>query len=183
MATSSLRSRVFFPKLGDDWDVTSRALSEDEEQEGEEEPTYAIYQSPCTYRASNDEFLPEQIDKFDVCDTTFYGGCLEEPPATDAADIVELEIAFDFELWHRRRSSASKTLQHLEAVILEHVASVLGLNDCDDSGRRRMESQHDLTDEELDLLVGISSNPEDFEDEDFGKFFLVLGQAISNGFF
>mmetsp|Transcript_77386 Transcript_77386/g.116346 ORF Transcript_77386/g.116346 Transcript_77386/m.116346 type:complete len:371 (+) Transcript_77386:123-1235(+) len=177
MATSPLRSRVYFPELnGNLFDADSSRGLESEEEASDEEFTYALYESPCTLQASNEEFTSEQIDAFEVCDTTFYGRCLEEPPDTD--DAVAYQIAFDFELWHRRLASVSRTLEHLEPVMLDHVASVLGLKDCPtrQRRRRRLQGAHDLTDEELDLLVGISSAPGDFEDEDFDECHVPVGR-------
>ena len=173
MSTSSLlRSRVHFPEVlkrprelqPESYTEVSSASSDGDGEASEssslvtfEELNYDTYKSPCAFRASNDEYEPTDIDEFEVCSRTFYGGCnlpqgidenaIENDVATQQAqDIFELEILFDFELWRRRNASPIKTLQHLEPVLLEHVASVVGLKDCmnDDSNN--------------DVVVAVDSN-------------------------
>jgi hypothetical protein len=150
-------------------DTSSRRL----ESKEEEEFAYDLYESPCLQKASNEEFSPKTIDNFDVCESSFYGGCFEDVAAMEKKykdDLYEMTIYFDYELWCRDGAIPDRTIQHLEDAMLDHLAAVLGLKTC---GRRVQESQggyaHELTDVELDRFIGLSRTPMDFKDADFGK--------------
>jgi hypothetical protein len=151
-------------------DIPPRRLESSEE---EEEEYYDLYQSPCLQMASNEEFSPKQIDNFDVCDSTFFGGCFEDETAMKKKykdDLYEMTIYFDYELWYKDGAIPTRTIQHLEDAMLDHLAAVFGLKTC---GRRVQQSQgeyaHGLTDDELDRFIGLSRTPMDFIDADFGK--------------
>jgi hypothetical protein len=172
-----LRSRQFFPELHA-LEGSNRRL---ESSADEEALAYDLYESPCILEVSNDEFSPKTIDTFDVCDLDFYGGCME-----DAGDLVntysgdelfELKVYFDYELYYRNGANPVITRQHLEGTMLEHLASVLTLNTCDSGTDRRQQRQaqqsranlHDFSDKVLAQLLGISREPSDLKDADFGK--------------
>jgi hypothetical protein len=179
--TMSLRSSrpQHFPRL-ESLDIPSRGLESGEEEEEylyeeeEEEYEYDLYQSPCLQMASNEEISQERIANFDVCDTSFYGGCFEDVAAVEKMnkeeDLYEMTIYFDYELWYKDGTAPRRTIQRLEATMLDHLAAVLGLKTCE---RRVQDSQgeyaHELTDDELDRFIGLSSTPLDFKDADFGK--------------
>jgi hypothetical protein len=116
-----------------------------------------------------------------VCDLDFYGGCFDDSEDLENSyrgdDVLELSVNFDYELYYRNGAIATRTIQHVEGAMLEHLAAVVGLNKCGDPDRRqrrRVQSDpqylHDFTDEQLEMFLGISIEPLDFIDPDFGKY-------------
>ena len=172
-----------FPELEALDASTARELSESEE-ESEEDLFYDYYKSPCLFEASNDAYSPEKIDAFEVCQTNFYGGCHEDLQSLETSfpndDLLEVNILFDYELRYRNRANVTRTIQHLEGTVLEHLATVIGLSECDESGgdrqrlRRKLQQArkdyiHHFSDEQIENLLGISHDPLDSQDPDFGK--------------
>jgi hypothetical protein len=70
-------------------------------------------------------------------------------------------------------------LQHLETIVVEHLAEVVGLSRraCDPSGRQSY--VHDFSDEELGKMLAISSEPTDFLDPDHGTFTKRVANEIN----
>jgi hypothetical protein len=150
--------------------VNANQLSEDED---EELPFY-VYESPCLFKASNEEFTPQEIDNFEPCTTDFYGGCVEEASVLDNDDSIDVQ--FDYELYYSVGSSITQTLAFLEGTMLEHISAITGLKECDDRrldvpilAHRRLPQYHDFSEEELLLFSGVTSEPVDQVDTSVGE--------------
>lgn len=197
MAKSALRPitypRVVFPPLEpllvwekDDEDPRQLQVKNDDES-----IPFDIYESPCALYASNDKFSPTDVEAFGQCNTTFYGGC---SPFDDLAELegaaasntttapslyYRLDVKFDYELYRRVGSNETKTLKFLEAVMIDHLAAVLGLKGCNttitdnsnsnNNRQRQLQRYHPFTKSELKNFVAITSEPLDYYDPDFGK--------------
>jgi hypothetical protein len=152
--------------------MNARQLPEDED----EELTFDVYESPCTFAASNDEFTPQDIDAFEPC-KNFYGGCVEESSVLDNDDSIKiLDVAFDYELYYSVGSNITRTLAFFEGTMLEHISAVTGLTECDDRrldvpelGDRRLPRYHDFSEVELLLFSGVTSEPVDQIDTHVGE--------------
>ena len=148
-----------------------------EDEDEDEEFTYAVYESPCIIKASNDEFTPQEIDAFEPCTTDFYGGCVEEAAILDTDSTIKiLDVAFDYELYYSVGSNITRTLAFFEGIMLEHISAITGLTECDNRRLdvpilvdRRLPEYHDFSDEELSLFSGLTSAPLDQVDTDIGE--------------
>jgi hypothetical protein len=142
---------------------------------------FDVYISPCLVEASNDPFTPEDIDAMKICDQDFYGSCVDDIADFNTTGLFKLGITFDYELHYQIGANFTKTLAALEASMLEHLASVVGLNDCQ-QGRNlrnrqlRFRQLQLLSESELSRFEGVSSLPLDTKDPYWGKHIVVMSQ-------
>jgi hypothetical protein len=182
-------------------DARQLQLQEEEDEESTSTSTFDVYESPCTIKASNEEYSPQDIDAFAPCTTDFYGGCVEEASVLDNDDTIKiLDVAFDYELYYSVGSNITRTLAYFEGTMLEHISAVTGLTECDnrrldvlvppveldlDLVDRRLPRYHDFSDEELLLFSGLTSEPLDQVDTDMGEeyqcVFVVCRTVSSTG--
>jgi hypothetical protein len=150
-------------------------LDPDDEWKG-----FALYISPCAIEASNDPFTAEEIDAMKVCEQDFYGGCIDDIAEFNTTGLFQLRTAFDYELHYQTGANFTTALAALEASMLEHVASMVGLSDCEQGrklrNRRSRVRQLQLLESELSRFEGVSSLPLDRKDPDWGKHIAVLSQ-------
>jgi hypothetical protein len=139
---------------------------------------FDIYISPCVIEVSNDAFTPEDIDAMKVCEKDFYGGCIDDIAGFNATGFLQLDTSFDYELHHQKGANFTKTLAALEATMVEHLASLVGLSDCQQEGRnlRNRRSLVRQLESELSRFEGVSSLPLDTKDPYWGKHTVVLSQ-------
>jgi hypothetical protein len=146
---------------------------------------FDVYSSPCVIEASNDPFTPEDIDAMKVCDRDFYGGCIDDIADFNTTGLFQLGVPFDYELHYQIGANFTKTLAALEAGMLEHIASLVGLNKCEQgrnlrNRRLRARQLQLLSESELSRFDGVSSLPLDRKDPYWGKHCVVF--AICFGF-
>eukprot|EP00535_Pseudo-nitzschia_heimii_P008601 CAMPEP_0197176730 /NCGR_PEP_ID=MMETSP1423-20130617/2550_1 /TAXON_ID=476441 /ORGANISM="Pseudo-nitzschia heimii, Strain UNC1101" /LENGTH=564 /DNA_ID=CAMNT_0042626139 /DNA_START=112 /DNA_END=1806 /DNA_ORIENTATION=+ len=86
----------------------------------------------------------------------------------------------------RNRGDPIPALEHLEIIVLEHLAEVLGLTsrgcnleESSNSSSMRRNYQHDFSDEDLGRILAISSEPEDLLDPNHANCIVPVDAAIS----
>ena len=142
---------------------------------------FDVYISPCTIEASNDPFTAEEIDAMKVCDQDFYGRCIDNIADFNTTGLLQLDTTFDYELHYQIGADFTKTLAALQASMLEHVASMVGLSDCQQgrnlrNRRVRLRQLQLLPEPEFSKIEGVSSLPLDKKDPYWGKHVAVLSQ-------
>jgi hypothetical protein len=142
---------------------------------------FDVYISPCVIEASNDPFTIQDIDEMKVCDQDFYGGCIDDIADFNTTGFLQLGTTFDYEIHYQIGANFTKTLAAAEASMLEHIATLVGLTDCQQrrnlrnrrSGVRQLQL---LSESELSRFEGVSSLPLDRKDPYWGKHIVVLSQ-------
>jgi hypothetical protein len=143
---------------------------------------FDLYTSPCAIEASNDPFTTEEIDEMamQICAQDFYGGCIDDIADFNTTGLFQMSTTFDYELHYQTGANFTTTLAALEASMLEHLASMVGLSDCPQGrnlrNRRSRVRQLQLPRSELSRFEGVSSLPLDRKDPYWGKHIAVFSQ-------
>jgi hypothetical protein len=136
------------------------------EPQDDTEDGFSVYESPCLFQVSNDEYTPADIDKIEICDILFYGGCITDPGEFNATGSLQLNMIFDYELHYAIGANLTRAVAFLEAAIVEHIASATGLANC---GTRNRLLQGVFSDADLARFEAVSAEPADELDTEWGK--------------
>jgi hypothetical protein len=131
---------------------------------------FALYISPCAIRASNDPFTDEEIDAMEECARDFYGGCIEDIADLNTTGLFQMSTTFDYDLHYQTGANFNTTLAALEASMLEHLASMVGLSSCPQERVRELQ----FFESEISRFEGVSSLPLDRKDPHWGKHIAFL---------
>ena len=137
-------------------------------------PFDVLYISPCQIAISNDPLNPDTIVAIPCNRTKF------ECPVPNVTAQSTLFVDFDYELHYTLGSNLTQTITALEGSMLNHLATLVGLDDCIDANvtvatasgggnrqRQRNLQQPFFTPEEQALFVTVSSDNGDVPDPDF----------------
>lgn len=156
---------------------SGRALVE----EDDEELFSTIFISPCQIKVSNDPFQDGDTagapdEDLLPCNRTAYECPSDNLMNQSAAEPLNYEVNFDYEVHYVTGTSLERSLEELEDLTLQHLAVLADLFDCEGrtntkveerSGGRKLQSI--LEDQYRDALVGISLEPEDVVDPNHCK--------------
>jgi hypothetical protein len=158
--------------------LNDRDLSEETEyQPSGRGNVFEHYISPCEFRVSNDPLISES----DVCDATRYGCVRDHEFMPDTKEQVkELNVEFDYDMYYRNDSrdfDFYEMLEFLEGVMLEHLASLVELEQCqgdtlEGSTRRKTRRflQESFSEDQIKSIVSLSSEPGDVKASGQGEY-------------
>ena len=97
---------------------------------------------------SNDPPVGISVTLMNLCNVTKFL-CVTKDSETET--LTRVDVAYDYEVYYNPAADIDRVLPYLEEVVLEHLATAMGVDDCSRKGRRDLQEG----------VAGISLEPRD----------------------